>query len=299
MFDAFPDNPSDPAANGVSNLRASFERAVASRRFELMDVQKYDIVRPDGTFEERWWKPANAPVVDVNGNVVAIIHHVADVTAEHRAVEALQASERHAQTLLAELQHRVRNILAMMRSVIRRTSRSKADLKDFVQHLEGRIDAMARTQALLTRVPGRDVNLEDVVRDELVAQAAKNGKAVVHGPEVGLSPHAAELVTLAIHELATNSVKYGALGNGNGHVNVSWRCVDDDGKQRLRFTWQETGLKAGASGSAGFGTELITQRVPYELNGRGEIKIADGKLTAAIEFPLEGGSSILETQPSR
>lgn len=58
-----------------------------------MDVQKYDIVRRDGTYEERWWKPANAPVVDVNGNVVAIIHHVADVTAEYRAAEGLRESE--------------------------------------------------------------------------------------------------------------------------------------------------------------------------------------------------------------
>jgi two-component sensor histidine kinase len=138
-----------------------------------------------------------------------------------------------------------------------------------------------------------------VVRDELLAQAAEDRKAVVHGPAVGLSPHAAELVTLAIHELATNSVKYGALGRGDGRLNVSWECLAGDGTQRLQFTWQETGLKNGGSGSAGFGTELITQRVPYELNGRGEIEIANGTLTATIEFPLEYTSSILETQPSR
>jgi two-component sensor histidine kinase len=216
-----------------------------------------------------------------------------------RTEEALRASERHAQTLLAELQHRVRNILAMMRSVIRRASRSKTDVKDFVQHLEGRINAMARTQALLTRAPGQNVDLEDMIRDELLAQAADDRKAVVHGPEIRLSPHAVELVTLAIHELATNSVKYGALGRGDGRLDVSWKSLGDDEQQRLELTWQETGLKNSASGSPGFGTELITQRVPYELNGRGEIKIAEGKLTATIEFPLEHGSSMLETQPSR
>ena len=298
MFDAFPDNPNDPAADRESSLGAALERALVSGRFEVMDVQKYDVIRPDGTFEERWWKPANAPALDVSGNVVAIIHHVADVTSEHRAVEGLRASERHAQILLAELQHRVRNILAMMRSVVRRTSRSKTDVQDFVQHLQGRIDAMARTQMLLTRVPGRSVNLEDVVREELIAQAAEDSKAVVRGPEVGLSPHAAELVTLAIHELATNSVKYGALGQRDGRVNVSWKCLAHHGQQRLLLTWHETGLKNGEPSTAGFGTELITQRVPYELNGRGEIKMANGTLTATIEFPLEHGSSILETQPS-
>lgn len=298
MFDAFPDNPDDPAANGVKNLRASLERALVLRQFDVMDVQKYDIVGPKGTFEERWWKPANAPVVDVNGNVVAIIHHVADVTAEHRAVEALRASERHAQTLLAELQHRVRNILAMIRSVVRRTVHSKADVTDFVQHLEGRIDAMARTQALLTRMPARGVDLEDVVRDELISQAAADGKAAVYGPPVGLSPHAAELVTLAVHELATNSVKYGALGQNDGRVTVSWECSGENDKQRLKFTWHETGLSDGEPGPGGFGTELITQRVPYELRGTGDLRVGDGTLTVTIEFPLDPGFSILETQPS-
>jgi two-component sensor histidine kinase len=208
------------------------------------------------------------------------------------------AAEERQKVLSAELQHRVRNILAMIRSVVRRTGHSKTDVNEFVQHLEGRIDAMARTQSLLTRIPGRGVDLEDVVRDEMISQAAEERKAAVYGPPVGLSPHAAELVTLVIHELATNSVKYGALGQSDGRVTVSWECLRDDGKERLELTWHETGLKNGESGTPGFGTELITQRVPYELRGTGDLKIAEGTLTATIEFPLEPGFSILETQPS-
>lgn len=92
MFEAFPDNPNDSAATGVHNLRASLERMLTSRRPDVMPVQKYDIVRPDGTFEERWWSPANSPVLDENGEVEAIIHHVSDVTGQYRAEAAARAS---------------------------------------------------------------------------------------------------------------------------------------------------------------------------------------------------------------
>lgn len=82
MFDAFPDNPSDPAADGTRNLGASLERVLATRTPDAMALQRYDIRRPDGTFEERCWDPVNTPVLGNDGRVDLIIHHVVDVT-EH------------------------------------------------------------------------------------------------------------------------------------------------------------------------------------------------------------------------
>jgi len=93
MLEAFPDNPADPDIVGVSTLRASLERVLATRKADaLLDLQ-YDIVRPDGTFEKRWWSPVNAPVLNERGEVQAIIHHVDDVTERHRAQQAVQQSE--------------------------------------------------------------------------------------------------------------------------------------------------------------------------------------------------------------
>ncbi|UYZ61241.1 PAS domain-containing protein [Hymenobacter latericus] len=93
MLEAFPDNPADPDIAGVSTLRASLERVLATRQTDtLLDLQ-YDIARPDGTFEQRWWSPVNAPVLNERGEVVAIIHHVNDVTERHRAQQAVQGSE--------------------------------------------------------------------------------------------------------------------------------------------------------------------------------------------------------------
>lgn len=97
LFEAFPDNPNDPFASGASNVQASLERVIASRRPDTMPVQKYDVARPDGVFEERFWSSINTPLIDAAGNLSAIIHHVEDVTERHRAGQALRESEaRHA-----------------------------------------------------------------------------------------------------------------------------------------------------------------------------------------------------------
>ena len=85
LFEVFPDNPHDPAATGVMNLKASLARVLAGKRPDTMADQKYDMARPDGTFEERWWSPHNSPVLDQNGEVAYIILKVEDVTGLHRA----------------------------------------------------------------------------------------------------------------------------------------------------------------------------------------------------------------------
>ena len=85
MFEAYPGNPEGAGADGVKILRASLERVLASRRTESVPDFKYDVLRPDGTFEERWWSPVNSPVLDHDGVVEAILHNANDVTVAYRA----------------------------------------------------------------------------------------------------------------------------------------------------------------------------------------------------------------------
>jgi PAS domain S-box-containing protein len=197
--------------------------------------------------------------------------------------------------LLAELQHRVRNVLAMVAAIVHRGNLG-GTTREFRDHLSGRIAAMARTQALLTRGAGVGVDLENMVRDELMTQSADEDRFMIAGPSITLAPKAAEVLTLAVHELATNATKYGAFSQPNGHVGVQWGINRGGEQDWLEFRWSETGVELGSEPPRrkGFGTELVTRRVPYELRGKGELKLEAGGLQCRLAFPLTPGESILQ-----
>lgn len=208
---------------------------------------------------------------------------------EHR----LAAAEANQEVLLQELQNRVRKILAQVRTLVRRTTEGIEDAEEIAERLDGRIDALARTQGLLVDGPGGGLELEVLVREELLAQGSDDGRTVVEGPHVLLSQKAAELLALALHELATNATRYGAIG-GEGELSITWRIAPQaEGPAWLNFDWVEQGVSvvAAAPRQPGFGTELVERRVPYELNGRGKIEMRPGGLTAEIAFPLVSGES--------
>lgn len=217
-----------------------------------------------------------------------------DISARKAVEDVLQSAADRQNLLLHELQHRVRNILALVRSVIRRSAEGAEDADHFEAHLMGRIDAMARTQSLLTRDAGAGIALGDLVHDELLAQAAPEGRLTVEGPEILLDPKAAEILTMAVHELATNANKYGALASENGRIAVGWRLVDELGEPWVQLEWRETNVSVVASSPRreGFGTELIVRRVPYELRGLGTLELRPGGVVAQIAFPLRLSGSI-------
>lgn len=220
-----------------------------------------------------------------------------DISARKALESTLQRAADRQDLLLHELQHRVRNILALVRSVIRRSAEGAEDADDLEAHLMGRIDAMARTQSLLTRDAGAGIDLGDLVHDELLAQAAPEGRFTVEGPEIMLDPKAAEILTMAVHELATNANKYGALATENGRIAVGWRLVDEGGEPWVQLEWRETNVPVVARSPRreGFGTELIVRRVPYELRGQGTLELRPGGVVAQIAFPLRPSGSIPES----
>ena len=205
-------------------------------------------------------------------------------------------NEERQTVLLAELQHRVRNVLAMVASIVKRGD-AGISTHEFRDRLNGRIAAMARTQALLTRGAGVGVALEHIVNDELIAQDAEESRVDVAGPQISLSPKAAEVLTLAIHELATNAAKYGALLQPGGRIGVRWQLERRDERDWLALEWRESAVDnpPGEDRGRGFGTELITRRVPYELGGEGALELAADGLCCRIAFPLAAGDSILQT----
>lgn len=191
--------------------------------------------------------------------------------------------------LVGELQHRVRNILAVVRSLVARSAETSDTVEDLAAHLDGRIAALARVQAVLVRNPNAGVDLEGLVRDELLAQNADEDRLHVGGPEVVLPSRAAEVLTLAVHELATNAMKYGALSQDSGRLEVTWRLgAAGTPWQRLQLLWRETGVRIASEAPRreGFGTNLLKRRLPYELAGSADIEFHPGGLVCQIAIPF-------------
>ena len=255
-------------------------------------MHEFRIQRPsDGAF--RWIRNTDFPLRD-DGHIRRIGGIAEDVTDAKLAAE-------HSAVLLAELQHRVRNIMALLRSITNRTGERADSVPEYRDLMMGRLLAFARVQALLTRTANVSVGIASIVHDEVSVQAQHEGQYVLDGPDVALSPKAAEVLTLAIHELATNAVKYGALSVPDGKVTVCWSTFEKRGGPWLAFDWTEDGAPArtapipNAPRHRGFGSELIEGRIPYELRGRGQVTIETGGARCHLEFPLQGGASILET----
>src|SRR4051812_20660241 len=142
----------------------------------------------------------------------------------------------------AESQRQVRNALAVVRSVARRTEATSGSAEDFAAHFAGRIGAFARTQAMLGRSPRQSIDLETIIRDELVEQVADSNQISLRGPALMLTGKLSEMMTLAIHELATNATKFGAFALRGARVSICWSAESAAGARHLRLEWSESGV---------------------------------------------------------
>ena len=222
------------------------------------------------------------PLKGADGRLQGFLKIGQDVTDRKRA-------EEHQKMLLAELQHRVRNTLGVIRSIARRTAATSDDVEQMSMHLEGRIGAFSRVQAVVTRNPEAGIDLAAMIEDELLAHAAREGEAlVIDGPDVCLKPRPAETISLAIHELATNAVKYGALSAEGGRIAVRWERARPDGLELLKLVWEENGVEGTPSEPRrqGFGLELLQRTLPYELAAETQVEFRPEGLRFSMAVPL-------------
>jgi len=213
-----------------------------------------------------------------------------------RLQAALAEAERRSSLLQAELQRRVRNALAIVESVVRRTARTSETLEYYSTHLEGRIAAISRGQKLAVLMGAeRGIDLEFLLAEELLAHGAHEGHLVdLSGPQVELRGAAVVSLGLAFHELAINSVKFGALSSALGRIAITWGIepADSGGESEgfLRLDWIETGSRVlpDVPRREGFGTELIKRMLAYELAAETSLNFAPEGLHCTIRLPLAG-----------
>ena len=208
--------------------------------------------------------------------------------------DALAAAEARERAMAYELQHRVRNMLAVIRSIYRRTRESGASHEEFAEHFQGRLDAVARYQAQIDEAGSPGIELEDMLRNELLEAHCLDGpNCAISGPPVHLQQKSAELMGLTIHELTTNSIKFGALAQ-DGKLAVEWSLEERPDGPVLHFRWTEAGvsLVTSAPRPSGFGRQLIEEALPYQLGARTCFQLRPGGLECTIELPLSGATLV-------
>ncbi|MBR0819909.1 CheR family methyltransferase [Bradyrhizobium liaoningense] len=218
----------------------------------------------------------------------SIDNFIAGVVITFIDVTAITRAEERQRLLLAELQHRVRNTLGVMRSIARRSAESNSTVEEYASHLDGRLNAFARTQALVIRDPEGGVDLEYLVVEELLAYNAREGEQMrVSGPKVRFQPKAAETFALALHELATNALKYGAMSQPTGRIEISWRIEEGTEPAELVFEWRERGgPRVTLPPRKGFGTELLERTLAFEFKGQTTMAFNPAGLQCTITIPL-------------
>ncbi len=223
---------------------------------------------PQAAPEERFLDFVYQPLKDSTGATHGIFVEGYDVTERVRGEERLQV-------LMSEISHRLKNTLAVVQAVAAQTLRTARTLPEARVNLDARIVALARAQDVLRKESWHSASLCEVISVAIAAHVAPDGDRVIsRGPDLELSPRAAVALSLALHELATNAAKYGALSSAGGHVNLNWSLQGD----HLVLQWREIGGPAvEAPERRGFGSYLIEKIVAADL--RAEV---------ALEFPPEG-----------
>ena len=238
-------HPEDRDRNSLATVVAS-----GQDRFQL----EFRIIRPSG--EVRWCYGAGVIARDEDGTAVRVIGVTVDITERKRAEER--------QLVLArEVDHRAKNMLAVVLSVLRLTKAKSTP--EFVSTVEGRIHALAATHNLLSATRWQGASLGQIVEEELAPYRTDHRERIeAGGPAAMLLPATAQAVALALHELATNAAKYGALSTEGGHLRLTW-TIDD---RSLVLDWTETGgPRATEPISLGFGLSIVRSSIEAQFRG--------------------------------
>jgi light-regulated signal transduction histidine kinase (bacteriophytochrome) len=213
------------------------------------------------------WTPADLRIAEgLRVTLLEVILQLSDLAARERR----NAQERQ-ELMIAELNHRVRNILSLVRGLVAQSKETTTSIEEFASVLGGRIQALARAHDQITNLNWAPVALRNLLESEAGAYlGSRAGRVRMDGPDVALDPKAFATLALVVHEMMTNSAKYGALADSTGQVQVIWHL---DPGSSLVIDWKESGGPPVQPPSRrGFGTTIIERSVPFDLKGDAEIR---------------------------
>jgi two-component system CheB/CheR fusion protein len=221
-----------------------------------------------------------SPVKEGNGRVTG-------VSLVARDISTRKAAEQKAVLLLGELDHRVKNILSIVSAVVSQTLKTSATPEIFAQEVEGRVQAIAKAHSLLTQSGLGEVSLHAILHTELAPYDRGNIHLPPSSEDVALTPKAGLSLAMAIHELASNAAKYGALSTEAGRLAVSWALPGGDATPSMTLVWAESGgPPVVPPARRGFGTTLIERALSHELDAEVSRNFAAEGLRCTVEIPF-------------
>lgn len=241
---------------------------------------EHRVRRADGT--AGWTLSRAIPILDADGEILEWFGMAADITQRHQAVE-------HLRLVANELNHRVKNNLAMVQAIAMQTFRKGADQDQALARFSERLVALARANDLLTGERWAGVDLRGALEQAVSSHCDDPGRLRLDGPDLEISAKSALALTLAGHELATNATKYGAWSSADGIVSIRWTLSD---KRRLAIEWRERGgPPVTPPASRGFGSRLIERGLALELNGSAVLVFEPEGLVCRIDAVLPAPGS--------
>jgi len=253
-------------------LRALRERATTRLESGALLVTRDDKELPI--------EDSGAPILSFDGSLAGAVLIFRDVTERRRAAQR--------QTMLVgELNHRVKNVLAIVQSLVQASLRQATNrpAQAMAQTLSERLRALHRAHDLLLEAQWSGASLKAMVERELEPYQREGGpRILIKGPDVLLPPQCTSILAMTLHELATNAVKYGALSSNAGQLGVSWRTARGN---RLLLTWEERGAGVALKRSNGFGMQLIDKGIRHNLGGETKVDFRATGLYVELNVPLE------------
>ena len=268
------------------HLAAKFHELVAS--VDSFPAE-YRIVRPDGTVV---WLSGHGQVIerDADGKCRRLVSVVVDITSRRK-------KEDHIRFLLREMSHRSKNLLAVIQSIAKQTVRTSNSSAEFQSKFEERLQGIAASHDLLVEQNWHGAALSDLVRRQLAPFVDRDSPRIsIEGPSVQVNSDAAQAIGLALHELATNAVKYGALSNAAGSVGISWLFeTSANGEPDLILRWVESGGPPVVPPTLrGFGNVVISKIAPLSVSGTAALDFASTGLRWNLTIPKSAFALIVE-----
>lgn len=273
VFDLFPETP-----ERIEAMRDLFLRTLDGEVTSL-EATPFALVR-DGVRTEYWWSVHHYPLRDGSGDIVGIVQYSENVTDKMRLQKLNEA-------IMGELHHRISNLFTVISAIARMVARTAPDVASFMDRFQDKVEKLAQGQNALDTAPGQSADMSSIIKDQLGVYMKFAGDRIeFSGPDVAITSGQAKAISMVVHELATNSLKYGAIREENGRVTVSWDLTGDGD---LRLNWAERGIPRADGRDAsnlptGYGSHLLTDLLPTQLNGTAKREFTETGLTYELAF---------------